>query len=70
MGGVTILSFDDDDVDVVYEGTELRLKKVLIEETIEKSCPDVIDHEVLETVGKQPTPSGEPWRTRDTLNSL
>ncbi|WP_411963529.1 DUF5800 family protein [Haloferax sp. YSMS24] len=66
---MTILSFDDDGVDVVYEGTEFRLEKELIEEAIGKSYPDVTDHEVLKIVEKQPALSGEPRRVRDILNS-
>ncbi|CQR49882.1 MULTISPECIES: DUF5800 family protein [Haloferax] len=66
---MTILSFDDDGVDVVYEGTEFRLEKALIEEAIGKSYPDVTDHEVLKIVEKEPALSGEPRRVRDILNS-
>ncbi|AKU07663.1 hypothetical protein C5B90_18365 [Haloferax sp. Atlit-12N] len=66
---MTILSFDDDGVDVVYEGTEFRLEKALIEEAIGKSYPDVTDHEVLKIVEKEPSLSGEPRRVRDILNS-
>ncbi|KAB1196176.1 MULTISPECIES: DUF5800 family protein [Haloferax] len=66
---MTILSFDDDGVDVVYEGTEFRLEKELIEEAIGKSYPDVTDHEVLKIVEKQPSLTGEPRRVRDILNS-
>ncbi|WP_042666634.1 DUF5800 family protein [Haloferax sp. ATB1] len=66
---MTILSFDDDGVDVVYEGTEFRLEKDLIEEAIGKSYPDVTDHEVLKIVEKEPSLSGEPRRVRDILNS-
>ncbi|KTG30831.1 DUF5800 family protein [Haloferax profundi] len=66
---MTILSFDDDGVDVVYEGTEFRLEKELIEEAIGKSYPDVTDHEVLKIVEKNPSLGGEPRRVRDILNS-
>ncbi|AFK19376.1 hypothetical protein E6P09_11375 [Haloferax mediterranei ATCC 33500] len=66
---MTILSFDEDGVDVVYEGTEFRLEKELIEEAIGKSYPDVTDHEVLKIVEKNPSLGGEPRRVRDILNS-
>ncbi|KAB1194176.1 hypothetical protein GJR96_12330 [Haloferax sp. MBLA0076] len=66
---MTILSFDDDGVDVVYEGTEFRLEKELIEEAVGKSYPDVTDHEVLKIVEKNPSLGGEPRRVRDILNS-
>ncbi|WP_416839794.1 DUF5800 family protein [Haloferax sp. DFSO52] len=66
---MTILSFDDHGVDVVYEGTEFRLEKELIEEAIGKSYPDVTDHEVLKIVEKHPALTGEPRRVRDILNS-
>ncbi|MGQ4555169.1 DUF5800 family protein [Halobellus sp. GM3] len=64
---MTVLSFDEDGVDVVYEGTEFRLEKSLIEEAIEKSYPDVTDHEVLKIVEKNPSLSGEPRRIADIL---
>ncbi|ELZ98814.1 hypothetical protein C440_00620 [Haloferax mucosum ATCC BAA-1512] len=66
---MTILSFDEDGVDVVYEGTEFRLEKELIEEAVGKSYPDVTDHEVLKIVEKNPSLGGEPRRVRDILNS-
>ncbi|MFW5959363.1 MAG: DUF5800 family protein, partial [Natronomonas sp.] len=34
---MTILSFDENGVEVIYEGTEFRLEKSLIEEATEKS---------------------------------
>ncbi|TQR22123.1 hypothetical protein C9J85_04705 [Haloferax sp. wsp5] len=65
---MTILSFDDDGVDVVYEGTEFRLEKALIEEAIGKSYPDVTDHEVLQIVEPQPALSGDPGVSREIVN--
>jgi len=67
-GAMTVLSFDKTGVDVVYEGTEFRLEKDLIEEATEKSYADVTDHEVLQIVEKQPDLSGEPARVEDILN--
>ena len=64
---MTVLSFDEDGVDVVYEGTEFRLEKSLIEEATEKSYPDVTDHEVLKIVEENPSLSGEPRRIADIL---
>ena len=64
---MTVLSFDDDGVDVVYEGTEFRLEKTLIEEATQKSYPDVTDHDVLKIVEKNPDLSGEPRRVQDIL---
>ncbi|WP_396612544.1 DUF5800 family protein [Haloferax sp. S1W] len=66
---MTVLSFDEDGVDVVYDGTEFRLEKSLIEEAIGKSYPDVTDHEVLKIVEKHPALNGEPRRVRDILKS-
>lgn len=63
----TVLSFDDDGVDVVYEGTEFRLEKDLIEEATEKDYRDVTDHEVLQIVEDSPDLSGEPRRIGDIL---
>ncbi|MFA1611344.1 DUF5800 family protein [Halobellus rubicundus] len=64
---MTALSFDEDGVDVVYEGTEFRLEKELIEEATEKSYPDVTDHEVLKIVEENPALSGEPRRIKDII---
>ncbi|EJN61129.1 hypothetical protein SAMN04487950_3933 [Halogranum rubrum] len=66
---MTVLSFDDDGVDVVYEGTEFRLEKALIEEATQKSYPDVTDHDVLKMVEKNPDLSGEPRRVQDILKA-
>ena len=64
---MTALSFDENGVDVVYEGTEFRLEKALIEEAVGKSYPDVTDHEVLQMVEKNPQLSGEPRRIGDII---
>jgi hypothetical protein len=64
---MTTLAFDEDGVDVVYEGTEFRLEKGLIEDAMEKSYPDVTDHEVLQMVEKNPALGGEPRRIGDIL---
>jgi len=64
---MTALSFDEDGVDVVYEGTEFRLEKTLIEEATEKAYPDVTDHEVLKIVEENPALSGEPRRIADII---
>jgi hypothetical protein len=64
---MTALSFDRKGVDVVYEGTEFRLEKSLIEEAVQKSYPDVTDHEVLKIVEDNPSLSGEPRRIADIL---
>ena len=64
---MTALSFDENGVDVVYEGTEFRLEKALIEEATGKSYPDVTDHEVLQMVEKNPQLSGEPRRIGDII---
>jgi len=64
---MTALSFDEHGVDVVYEGTEFRLEKALVEDAIGKSYPDVTDHEVLQIVEPDPALSGEPQRVADIL---
>ncbi len=64
---MTVLSFDERGVDVVYEGTEFRLEAALIEEATRKSYPDVTDHEVLQLVEESPALSGEPRRIADIL---
>lgn len=64
---MTALSFDETGVDVVYEGTEFRLEKELVEEATGKSYVDVTDHEVLKLIEEQPPLSGEPRRIGDIL---
>lgn len=64
---MTALSFDEHGVDVVYEGTEFRLEKDLIEEATGKQYPEVTDHEVLKLVEKEPALSGEPRRITEIL---
>lgn len=64
---MTLLSFDETGVDVVYEGTEFRLEKSLIEDAIGKAYPDVTDHEVLQIVEAEPSLSGEPQRIGDII---
>ncbi len=64
---MTTLSFDEDGVDVVYEGTEFRLSKDLIEEATQKSYFDVTDHEVLRIVEKDPTLGGQARRIGDIV---
>lgn len=64
---MTVLSFDEHGVDVVYEGTEFRLDRQLIEDAIEKSYPNVTDHEVLKIIEENPALEGEPRRIQDII---
>lgn len=64
---MTVLSFDERGVQVVYEGTEFRLEAELIEEATRKDYPEVTDHEVLKLIEENPPLSGEPRRIRDIL---
>jgi len=64
---MTALSFDEHGVDVVYEGVDFRLEKALIEDAVEKSYPDVTDHEVLQLVDPEPALSGEPRRIAEII---
>jgi len=63
-----VLSFDEQGVDVVYEGHDFRLEKSLIEDAVQKSYPDVTDHEVLQLVEEDPALSGEPRRVADIVD--
>ncbi|GAB6878112.1 DUF5800 family protein [Halorubrum gandharaense] len=63
----TELDFQEDGVDVVYQGTEFSLEKDLIEEATGKGYRDVTDHEVLQIVAEEPDLSGEPVRIGDVL---
>lgn len=66
---MTVLSFDEDGVDVVYEGTEFRLEKALVEEATGKTYVDATDHEVLKMVEDRPDLTGEPRRIGDILRT-
>ncbi|MFT4884955.1 MAG: hypothetical protein ACI8U4_002473 [Natronomonas sp.] len=65
---MTVLSFDEQGVEVIYEGTEFRLEKDLIEEATRKDYPDVTDHEVLQIIEDDPSLSGEPRRIKEILD--
>ncbi|PSP68995.1 hypothetical protein BRC70_07355 [Halobacteriales archaeon QH_6_68_27] len=65
---MTVLSFDEQGVDVIYEGYDFRLEKSLVEDAVRKSYPDVTDHEVLELVEADPALSGEPRRIADIVD--
>ena len=64
---MTVLSFDEQGVEVIYEGTEFRLEAELIEEATRKDYPDVTDHEVLQLVEEDPALTEEPRRIADIL---
>lgn len=64
---MTTISIDDDGVDVVYEGTEFRLERELIEEATEKRYWDVTDHEILRIIEDGPDLEGEPRRVGDIV---
>ena len=65
---MTALSFDEHGVNVVYDDVDFRLEKALIEEALEKSYPDVTDHEVLKLVDPNPAIAGEPRRIAEIIN--
>ena len=64
---MTVLSFDDDGVDVIYEGIEFRLDRSLVEEATGHPYPQATDHEVLQIVDPNPSLSGEPRRIGDIV---
>ena len=66
---MTLLSFDEQGIDVVYEGIEFRLEKDLVEEAVGKEYPEVTDHEVLQMVAENPPLSGEPQRIDEILST-
>lgn len=65
---MTALSFDPEGVDVVYEGTEFRLERDLVEDATGKPWEDVTDHEVLKIVEEDPSFGGEPRRIGDIVD--
>ncbi|WP_435097083.1 DUF5800 family protein [Halarchaeum sp. P4] len=64
---MTTLSFSEDGVDVVYEGTEFRLERDLVEQATQKDYFDVTDHEVLRMVEDDPQLSGEARQISDIV---
>ncbi|MFB6127460.1 MAG: DUF5800 family protein [Halolamina sp.] len=65
---MTVLTFDPEGVDVVYEGTEFRLERDLVEDATDKPFEDVTDHEVLQMVEEDPEFDGEPRRVGDIVD--
>ncbi len=65
---MTTLSFDEEGVDVVYQGTEFRLERELVSEAIGQPYRDVTDHQVLQIVDPDPAISGEPRRVGDIVD--
>ncbi len=64
---MTALAFEENGIDVEYDGTEFRLDRDLIEKATGKNYFDVTDHEVLKIVEEDPTLSGDPRRIGDFL---
>jgi hypothetical protein len=64
---MTALAFDEDGVDVDYDGISFRLERDLIERATQKSYFEVTDHEVLKLVEQDPSLSGQPRRIADIL---
>ncbi len=64
---MTELVFDEDGVDVTYDGIDFRLERALIEEAIGKPYPEVTDHEILKIIEKDPTFEGEPRQVKHIL---
>ena len=64
---MTVLSFDEEGIDVIYQGTEFRLDREMVEQATQKPYFQVTDHEVLKLIEKQPALSGEPRRIGDIL---
>lgn len=64
---MTSLSFDEDGVDVEYEGIDFRLDKELIEEALRKPYPEVTDHEVFRIVEEDPALGGQARQVKDIL---
>ena len=64
---MTSISIDEEGVDVVYEGTDFRMDRELIEEATGKTYTEVTDHEVLQLIEDNPTFTREPRRIGDVL---
>lgn len=48
----TVLKFDDEGVDVVWEGHEFRLRRRVVERAAAKDYLDVTDHEVMRMIDR------------------
>ena len=66
---MTTLSFSVDGVDVVYEGTEFRLERDLVEDATRKDYFAVTDHEVLRLVESDPHLTGEARQIGDIVDA-
>jgi hypothetical protein len=66
---MTVLSFDQDGVDVIYESTEFRMERPLIEDATGEDFESVTDHEVLKLIEPDPELTGEPRRIGDILRA-
>lgn len=64
---MTSISIDEQGVDVVYQGTEFRMEKSLIEEATDKPYVEVTDHEVLQLIEDSPGFSREPRQIGDII---
>jgi hypothetical protein len=64
---MTALMFDSDGVEVLYQGTEFRLERAMIEEAVGKTYFQVTDHEVRQLVDGAPSLQGEPRQISDIL---
>jgi hypothetical protein len=64
---MTTLSFDEQGIDVLYEGHEFRLEKDLVEDAVGESYLNITDHDVLKIVDPDPALGGEPRRVADIL---
>jgi len=64
---MTTLSLGRDGVDVVYQGTEFRLERELVEEATRKDYFEVTDHEVLRLVEDDPHLRGEAKQIGDIV---
>lgn len=64
---MTVLSFEEDGIDVEYAGTVFRLDRDLVEAATGKGYFEVTDHEVFQIVEEDPPLSGEPRQIRDIM---
>ncbi|MDY7082054.1 MAG: DUF5800 family protein [Halobacteria archaeon] len=63
----TVFDFDEDGVDVEWEGHEFRMRSEVIEEAANKDYLDVTDHEIMRMIERNPSLDGPAKKVKDIL---
>ncbi|MDY6779758.1 MAG: DUF5800 family protein [Halobacteria archaeon] len=63
----TVFEFDEEGVDVTWDGHEFRMRRRVVERAADKEYLDVTDHEVLRMIDREHETSGPARRIGDIL---